>query len=163
MKRLFIAVFLWLFLVPLANAELWLNGIKVFPGGAVTATSVVSTGTISGNMAILNHTAAAVTLTAAQMRGYMHENGDADAIDWTLPDAAAGLNGCFNANGNANTMTIDVSNSTNQFRLNGTTNGAGNAIDSAGGAGDFICMYGTDATIWNTLGRSGAFVNGGTN
>jgi len=130
--------------------------------GTNTAGVFIATGNISGNVPILSTTSDTNSLTAVQMRGYIHINGDADAIDWTLPSAAQGLSGCFYALGNANTMTVDPYDGTDTIWLNGTTNTAGDAIDSAAGAGDFICLVATDTTNWHSLGRSGVWTNGGT-
>ena len=45
--------------------------------------------------------------------------------------------------------------------LDGTALTAGNAIDSPGTAGDFMCLLAIDATLWLSLGRSGTWVDGG--
>lgn len=110
---------------------------------------------------ILSSTDPAITLTQDQCMGDWHYNGDADVIDYTLPGAAAGLNCCFHAGGNAFVVTIDPVDGTDTIFLDGATVGAGDAIDSAGGAGDHICVKGVDATNWMTDNRLGTFVDGG--
>jgi len=50
---------------------------------------------------------------------------------------------------------------TDTIYLNGTTVGAGDAIDSPGAVGNFICLMAIDDTRWVTVGRSGAWIDGG--
>ena len=59
-------------------------------------------------------------------------------------------------------ITVDANDTGDTIWLDGVAAAtAGNAIDSAGGAGDFICMIAKDANTWHTLGRSGTWVAGG--
>ena len=46
--------------------------------------------------------------------------------------------------------------------LDGASLTAGNAIDSPGTAGDFVCLLAVDATNWLVLGKSGTWIDGGT-
>ncbi len=142
------------------------NEVKISSNSGVTeidlsAISVITTGNIQGGIAITSTTAATLALTSANTLGDMHINGDADVIDYTLPAAVEGLSACFYAGGNANVITIDSFDGVDTIYLNGASVGAGDAIDSAGGAGDFICLIAVDATNWHTLGRSGTWVDGG--
>ncbi len=128
--------------------------------GVATGTSLALTGDLSGNIPTTLDTAATVALTAADCRGGMRVNNDADVIDYTLPPAAVGLSVCFYGIA-AGVITIDPYDGTDTIYLNGTSVGAGDAIDSPGAAGDFICLMALDDTRWITLGRSGTWVDGG--
>jgi len=124
------------------------------------ASSWATSGTISGAIAIVNTTAATLAMTAAQCRGTLHTTDD-DAIDYTLPGAAAGLNCCWHILGGTGVITIDPVDGTDTIYLDGVSVGAGDAIDSPAAAGAFICLFATDATNWYTMGRSGTWVDGG--
>jgi len=130
--------------------------------GAVAGTTGTFSGTLVGLMDVTPDTDAAIDLTnSAGCNGDVRINNDADAIDYTLPPAAAGLNCCFYGNA-AGVITVDQADGTDTIFLNGASVGAGDAIDSPGAAGDFICLMAIDATNWITLGRSGTWVDGGT-
>jgi hypothetical protein len=128
---------------------------------AVAGTTGTFTGTLAGLVGVTLDTDAAVDLaTASNAAGAMRVNNDADAIDYTLPPCAAGLNVCFYGIA-AGVITVDPDDGTDTIYLNGTSVGAGDAIDSPGAVGDFICLLGLDDTRWATLGRSGTWVDGG--
>ncbi len=129
--------------------------------GTVAADIVAATGTINGLVKVTLTTAATLVLTAANTAGDFHVNGDNDVIDYTLPGAAAGLTACFYAGSFAQVVTIDPVDGTDTIYLDGASVGAGDAIDSAGGVADYVCLIALDATNWHTLGRSGTWVDGG--
>ena len=119
------------------------------------------TGTITGATLVSLKTAATVTIGSVDScKNIVYFNNDADVIDFTLPGAAAGLIVMFYdiAGG---VITIDPVDDTDTIYLNGTSVGAGDAIDSPGAVGDFICLMAIDAARWVTVGRSGTWVDGG--
>jgi len=128
--------------------------------GAATATSLVATGVISGETSVKMDVIASVTLTADSCRNHARFNNDADVIDYTLPAAEAGLVIMFYDIGGG-VITVDPYDGTDTIYLNGTSVGAGDAIDSPGNAGNFIVLMAVDDTRWVTLGRSGVWVDGG--
>ena len=119
------------------------------------------TGTLTGEVGITLDTASTIDISsAANARGQMRVNNDNDVIDYTLPPAEAGLNICFYSR-YAAIVTVDMDDGSDTLILNGTALTAGNAIDSAGGAGDFICLLAIDSTYWLSLGRTGTWADGG--
>jgi hypothetical protein len=138
-----------------------ITNVNIDSGTINGITTFVATGTINGLVDVIITTDATLALTAAQMAGNMHVNGDADVIDYTLPGAAVGLSACFYAGANANVVTIDPVDGTDTIFLDGVSVGAGDAIDSAAGVSDYICLFAADATNWHTMGRSGTWVDGG--
>lgn len=135
------------------------SGVTITP--ALTGSTGTFTGTLSGELGVTLDTSATIDLsTASNARGAVRINNDNDVIDYTLPPAEAGLNICFYSR-YAAVMTIDCDDGADTIVLKGTALTAGNAIDSAGGAGDFVCLLCIDATYWLTLGMSGTFIDGG--
>jgi len=128
--------------------------------GAATGTSLAVTGNLTGCTSVTLDTDASVVLTAADCKRAARINNDADAIDYTLPAAAAGLVVVFYdiAGG---VITIDPVDGTDTIYLDGASVGAGDAIDSPGAAGDYIALMAIDDTRWITVGRSGTWVDGG--
>jgi hypothetical protein len=108
---------------------------------------------------IRNNTAASIILTADSCRSTYHINADADAIDYTLPDAAPGLGSVFYDDAGG-VITVDPQDG-DYIRLNDTDLAAGNAIDSPGAKGNYIMLIALDYDHWVTLGRSGVWVDGG--
>jgi len=130
-------------------------------GGDLSSTSNFETsGSVSGELPVTTTTAATLALTASECRGDVHFNGDDDVIDYTLPAAETGLNCCFHAMGNSQVITVDAYSTSDVINLDGTGLSAGNAIDSAGGAGDHICLT-AESNTWYTFSRSGTWVDGG--
>jgi len=119
----------------------------------------LTSGTLHGNVGVTSDTAATVVLTTAQCRGHIRINSDDDIIDYTLPDAAAGMSVLIYSLQDQ-VVTIDT-NGSDTITLDGTALTAGNAIDSPGAAGDFIVLLAIDTDDWITLGRSGMWVDGG--
>jgi len=128
--------------------------------GTVTAAAITATGAIIGESSITLHTDATVTLTAVQCRNGYHYNNDAGVIDFDLPTAEAGLTVLIGANATG-VITIDAA-AGDIIVLDGTALDAADAIDSPGARGDFIVLQALDATTWMMLGRSGTWVDGGT-
>ena len=58
-------------------------------------------------------------------------------------------------------ITVDPLDGTDTIYLDGVTVGAGDAIDSPGIVGNFICLVAIDDTRWVTAGRSGTWTDGG--
>ena len=129
--------------------------------GTVGAAAITATGIISGMSSITLDTDPTEVLTAAMCKNMIRFNNDADVIDYTLPAAEAGLVVMFYDIGGG-VITIDPYDGTDTIYLNGTAITAGYAIDSPGVVGDFICLIAIDATRWLTAGRSGTWVDGGT-
>ena len=118
-------------------------------------------GTITGGTLVALHTAAAVIFSDLDScKNVAHFNNDADVIDFTLPGAAAGLVVMFYDIGGG-VITVDPVDGEDTIYLNGTSVGAGDAIDSPGAVGDFICLMAIDTTRWVTVGRSGVWIDGG--
>lgn len=129
--------------------------------GAVGAASVAATGTITGKTLVCLHTAATYVFASGDScKNAAHFNNDADVIDFTLPPCEAGLFMLFYDIGGG-VITIDTFDGTDELYLDGTSVGAGDAIDSPGVAGNFIGIMGIDDTRWVTSGRSGTWVDGG--
>jgi len=122
--------------------------------------ALATTGTITGSTMLTLDTDASVVLAVGDCDNAVRYNNDADAIDYTLPGAAAGLTIMFYDIGGG-VITIDPVDGTDTIYLNGTSVGAGDAIDSPGDVGDFICLMAIDDTRWVTVGRSGVWVDGG--
>ena len=129
--------------------------------GAIGAASLAATGIITGKTLVCLHTAATYIFASADScKNAAHFNSDADPIDFTLPGAEAGLVVLFYDIGGG-VITIDPVDGTDTIYLNGTSVGAGDAIDSPGDVGDFICLMAIDDTRWVTVGRSGVWTDGG--
>ena len=128
----------------------------------ITATGdIITTSTVQGLIDVTTDTSATIVLTAADCDGAIRVNGDDDAIDYTLPNAANGLN-CLFYTPPSSVVTIDTFDGNESIMLNGTQLAAGNAIDSSGNVGDFILLVASGETVWASLGRSGTWVDGGS-
>jgi hypothetical protein len=121
---------------------------------------ITTTGTITGLVDVTLDTTATIVLTAADTDGAIRVNNDNDAIDYTLPNAATGLNVVIQSMF-AQVVTIDCFDTNESIVLDGTTLTAGNAIDSPGIAGDYILLVAISATQWVSMGRSGNWIDGG--
>ena len=117
--------------------------------------------TIMGQVDINSHTDATVVLTAADCYGDINLNGDDDAIDFTLPVAAAGLVCCFDAYLYSQVITVDPADGADTIILNGVALTAGYAIDSGGVAGEQFCLIGLDATYWRVINGTATISDGG--
>ena len=141
------------------------SGVTITPAltcsSSISATTGTFTGTLSGELGVTLDTTATIDLsTASNARGAMRINNDNDVIDYTLPPAEAGLSICFYSR-YAAVVTVDTDGTGDLIILDGAALAAGYAIDSAGAAGDFICLACMDATRWISLGRSGTWIDGG--
>ena len=135
---------------------------SVASDGAVSGTTFAASGEITGKTMVVLVTAATWAITDLDSaQNVVYINDDADVIDFTLPGAVKGLVVMFYDLGGA-VITIDPFDGTDTIYLNGATVGAGDAIDSPGAVGDFICLVALDATRWITTGRAGVWVDGGT-
>jgi len=114
-----------------------------------------------GQVDINSHTDATVVLTAADCYGDINLNGDDDAIDFTLPVAAAGLVCCFDAYLYSQVITVDPADGADTIILNGVALTAGYAIDSGGVAGEQFCLIGLDATYWRVINGTATISDGG--
>jgi len=152
------------------DGDLWSSadsaGLMQLPNGDVeignsnTDAALAVTGVLSGKTGITLDTDATIVLTTAMCKNSARFNNDADAIDYTLPAAEAGLVVLFYdiAGG---VITVDPVDGTDTIYLNGASVGAGDAIDSPGAVGDFIALMAIDNTRWISLGRSGTWIDGG--
>ncbi|MBC8181488.1 hypothetical protein H8E88_10235 [candidate division KSB1 bacterium] len=137
------------------------DGTASITGGMGTGfVSMAVAGTLSGETLPTIDTDATIVLTASDCRNKGRINGDADAIDYTLPAAEEGLVVLF-YDISGGVITIDPYDGTDTIYLNGVSVGAGDAIDSPGNAGDFIALWAIDDTRWITLGRNGIWTDGG--
>lgn len=132
--------------------------------GEVTINNLdlVVAGPITGEIAVDLRTVASVDLSAdaTGCRGQWYINNDADAIDFTLCPAAAGLSACFRDNAGG-VITVDTADTGDTIKLDGTALTAGNAIDSPGNDGDQICLLALDASTWINVSTLGTWVDGG--
>ena len=128
--------------------------------GTVAGAAAAFTSTLSGNVGVVLHTAASAAVTAAQCRGHLHINNDADALDLTLPGAAEGLFCCFKTRFAA-ILTIDPADGVDIIEIDDQAGTAGNAIDSPAEKGASICLAAVDATTWTMAGRYKTWVDGG--
>ena len=123
--------------------------------------NIAAAGEITGKTMVVLVTAATWAITDLDSaQNVVYINDDANVIDFTLPGAVKGLVVMFYDLGGA-VITIDPFDGTDTIYLNGATVGAGDAIDSPGAVGDFICLVALDATRWITTGRAGVWVDGG--
>jgi len=149
------------------------NTVKLSSSTGVTdmdfsAINLVTTGTITGRVPMIT-IGSERSLTAAECHGGFVMITAAGT--YSLPAAATagyGSTVCIYVRDASETVVIEVDDS-DKINLNGTALDAGDTIDSAGNAGDFICLIsttdadgsGTDG--WRTLGRSGTWTDGGAN
>lgn len=120
----------------------------------------ITGGIVKGESFITLDTDAAIVLTAADCKNALRINNNDAVKDYTLPGAALGETVCFYSL-YARVVTIDPVDGTDTIYLNGSSVGAGDAIDSAGGVGNLICLMAIDNTRWITLGQIGVWVDGG--
>jgi hypothetical protein len=114
-----------------------------------------------GDSLVVLQNGSSVALTDALCINVLHVNNAAGAIDFTLPPARLGLVVMF-YDIVGGIITVDVNDAVDTIYLNGTSIGAGDAIDSPGVAGNYICLVAIDNTRWITLGQEGTWVDGGT-
>ena len=144
------------------------TGAAVFESGAPTLTVTnftgsldLGAGTLSGAVVVNTVTATTDSPAVGEMDGHWHICTNAAGCDITLPSAVAGMSGCWYDQNGGGVVTLDSA-AGDIFYLDGVALDAADAIDSAGTIGDFICILAIDATDWLTLGRSGTWIDGGT-
>lgn len=134
--------------------------LNVNGGGIVVSGIMSATGNITGSMSVTLDTASTISLSASDCLNATRINNDADPIDYTLAAAAAGLIVLFYDIGGG-IITLDPVDGTDTIYKNGSSVGAGHAIDSPGNVGDFVALMAIDDTRWITIGMSGKWVDGG--
>jgi len=144
-----------------ANCSAGSYPLGVDASGAVEDCTAALTEAGAKTVGINSHTDATVVLTAADCYGDINLNGDDDAIDFTLPAAAAGLACCFDANGFAQVITVDTADGTDSSVLGGTALTAGNAIDTIGSEAEQFCLVGRDDSTWIVYPGSAYLADGG--
>jgi hypothetical protein len=140
---------------------------------AVTATSLLASGIVSGQAPVTITTAAACTdgvnstgcpYAAAYNSGYTlnQEATAATAVIYTLPTPASGIQKCYKNSNNgsaADTGTIELlvaNTGTQSIIYNGTASSSGYII-SGGAAGDAACLVGISATQWEAYVQVGTW------
>jgi hypothetical protein len=135
---------------------------------AATGSINLGAGTIEGSVnTIIETTGATDSLSATEVAGsFLIAAYTTGPMVYDLPTAVVGENACF-YDREGDGITI-VPNTSDRFILDGVDLTAPFTIDSpavVGGAGtgkgDFICILAIDAEFWMTVGRSGAWVDGG--
>ncbi len=143
-----------------AVAAAILDNYVQIKGDTMTGDLVVEK-TITGEVDIIT-TGSGDTLTIAQARGsYVFVTA---AVTVTLPDVSGfdgsiGGNLCVYSTG-ANTIHVDVF-ATDRIVRDGTAQADGDKVTSPGTAGAFICFVNDTAVGWRTMGRYGAWTDGG--
>ena len=117
----------------------------------------LGTGTIRGAVSVDTTDGTSPDTVVAEGNWIFTDDSVAYTLD--LPSVTtSGQNFCVYSP-TAHVITLHPS-GTDVIVLDGTALTGGNTIDSAGGAGDFICLL-SNGTNWYTLGRSGAWADGG--
>ncbi len=121
----------------------------------------LGTGTIQGSLDPVITTDGTETVVGyGEMYQANHGTASSDTT-YTLPDATAGMNGCFyDYGGGAGTIILDPA-SGDVIILDGIAETADETVVSPGDDGDFICVYAWVDNFWTTMGRSGTW-DGGT-
>jgi len=128
--------------------------------GSLTV-DVLTSGSLRGGVDVVTTAGTTLTPAADNILGSFHVLTNVALVTVTLPNAIPNRSVCFyDLDGTAG-VTIDLNDVSDIIVLDGNPLTAGNAIDSPGNAGDFICFLAIDTTNWITLGRSGAWVDGG--
>lgn len=121
--------------------------------------SMLTTGTVSFKTNIISAAVGGtITSTGALNMVYRHTGGS--PATFNLPAPETGMAACFRA-ATAQVLTVDVASVSDSIILDGVTLSGGNSIDSAGAAGDYVCLLAVSSTQWETWGRSGTWVDGG--
>jgi hypothetical protein len=87
-------------------------------------------------------------------------NGDADAIEFTLPAATQGDVCCF-ADDSGGIISVNPDDATDFIVVDGTSYGAGDELDLSSGDGNFVCLQAKDGDEWIARGRIGTLSDGG--
>lgn len=120
--------------------------------------SMLTTGSVSAKVPTFSG-ATGGTLTASGALGHFRVYTGGGAATFNLPAPEDGLSVCFYS-ATAQVVTVDVDSASTTITLDGVGLSGGDSIDSAGAAGDYICLLAISSTEWITLGRSGTWVDG---
>lgn len=110
---------------------------------------------------IVIDTDAAITLLYADCQGILHINGDDDAIDYSLPTAAAGLVVTFANHLYAQQITVDAAAGDIIILNDGTALDAGDSIISSGAADDKATLVSLNATYWMVFSEQNTWTDNG--
>lgn len=117
------------------------------------------TGIRTGGQRLVVTPGATHSPTGLDMYGTWHIYTNA-GVDVTLPTAVAGMNACFSDADGGAVVILDAA-AGDEIILYGTGVTVADAIDSAGDAGDYMCLITPDGTNWYTTAFSGTWVDGG--
>lgn len=119
-----------------------------------------TTGAVIGAINVVAKTAATYTVgtdDALEPYGTLFFNGDNDAIDFTLPQAVAGMSMCF-FQGNGSTAAITVQPGTgDQLCLDSVLLTAGTDYTSSGTGADKLCIIAKNDYVWTISMISGTW------
>jgi len=94
---------------------------------------------------------------AKEAYGGIFVNTTASTRTYTLPSAVPGMHVCvMNGNGISNILVLQSA-ASDVIVLDGAPTGAGEFIDSAGAAGDYVCVFALDDTDWYTKDKNGTW------
>lgn len=97
------------------------------------------------------------TDSSHEIYGGLFINNDDDVLTVTLTSAVTGMHACFaNGDGVTAVYTIDCDGG-DEFVVTGVGGGNGNAIASAGAAGDYVCVTAISAAQWLVDDRNGTW------
>lgn len=122
-----------------------------------SAINLVTTGAVKagvnriGTFASPQSQSGAYTLTAANSYNTIIFYNDSEAIN--LPTAVAGMNICVYIT-STNAATLNPQDG-DVIVIDGTANGAGQYVQLAGAAGNFVCLISDAANKWVTMGAKG--------
>ena len=144
-------------------------GTAYITGGTIDGTVIGGTTpaagtftTMSANHVILTDSdIAGDAITLAQAKnGCIIFNDSGGAVDWDLPAAVAGLSVRVKSV-SAHGITLDPDDSDVIHLIDGTALAAGNAIDLAAAAGNYVWLVAYDAVDWWIMAQVGAVADGG--
>jgi hypothetical protein len=122
-------------------------------------------GTVTSLRKVVQSMTTTVTLTSAECMGhrYFGYYSGTTPTEYILPDITAstiGMNCCFYCEVSAVDVQINSASDDNIY-YHGTGIGAGECL-IADTAGEWICIYATDATMWMGMEEYGTLTDGGT-
>jgi hypothetical protein len=122
--------------------------------------SFATTGTLLGGLNASPKTVAAYTVgtdAATESYGTLFINGDNDAIDFTLPSAAAGMSACFvQSQGAAGAITVQPATG-DYLVVDGVRGTVATDYTSSGAGADKLCVIAADATDWIVTSETGTW------
>jgi filamentous hemagglutinin len=119
--------------------------------GNIAGTQLLATGIMDGKAPITVTTTTTASLGGTYKSGYTFNNHatPSQAITYTLPTAAAGLQYCVrNYTGRTGTLRVNTSAAGQYIDVNGANTTSGGYVISGGALGDSGCFVGVDATHW---------------